>query len=158
MGRIVVGSDGSEGGNAALGWAIEEAKIRQARLEVVHAWQPMSPTWSGLGAMGTSMAPPIDVDELRSYAQSILDAVLAARAEELAGVDLDAHLVEGHPIDVLVDAAKGADLLVVGSRGLGGFRGALLGSVSQHVGHHTRCPVVIVPHPRHDDPVGSHAA
>ena len=147
MSRIVVGSDGSEGGNAALGWAIEEAKLRHATLEVVHAWQSMSPAWTGLGAMGSAMAPPVDVEDLRAYAQGILDAVLATRTHELAGLDVDAHLAEGHPIDVLVEASKHAELLVVGSRGLGGFRGALLGSVSQHVVHHGHCPVVVLPHP-----------
>ena len=146
MGRIVVGADGSEGGHAALRWAIAEAKLRGLSLEVVHAWQPMSPTWAGLGAMGAAAEPPVGADELREFAQSVLDASLAAHRDELDDLDVEARLSEGHPASVLVEASRHADLLVVGSRGLGGVRGMLMGSVSRHVVHHAHCPVVVIPH------------
>jgi nucleotide-binding universal stress UspA family protein len=146
MGRIVVGIDGSEGSVVALHWAIAEAKVRGALLEIVYAWEPMSPAWTGLEAMGTAVVAPVTVEELRGYAQAVLDATLTATKAELDGVEVEAHLSEGHAAVVLVETSEGADLLVVGSRGLGGFRGALMGSVSQHAVHASRIPVVVVPH------------
>lgn len=151
--RIVVGCDGSEGSREALRWAVGEAKLRGATLEIVYAWQQTLPMWAGFSAMGATVVPPVSVEDLRTFAQSVLDAAIAPFASDLEGLEVHAHLVEGHPADVIVEVSKGADMLVVGSRGLGGVRGAFLGSVSQHSLHHAQCPVVVVPHA-----TGKHAA
>lgn len=144
--RIIVGCDGSEGSREALRWALGEARLRKAPLEIVYAWQQTLPMWAGFSAMGAAVIPPVSVDDLETFAQSILDAAIAPFASDLEGLEVHAHLVEGHPADVMVEASKGAGMLVVGSRGLGGVRGAFLGSVSQHSLHHGQCPVVVVPH------------
>ena len=138
MGDIVVGIDGSEGSLAALRWAGREARRRGASLRVVTAWQ----------VSAVSTIPTFGVGEP-------VDEVLADLGEGLArtlaeeGLDDVAEpvVVEGHPAEALVEASEGADMVVVGSRGHGGFSGLLLGSVSQHVSHHARVPVVVVPAP-----------
>ena len=89
----------------------------------------------------------VDVDEFRKLAQAALDRTLAGAGVAAVRRDGDAVLLEGQPADVLCAEAEDADLLVVGSRGLGGFRGLLLGSVSQQCVHHAPCPVVVVPPP-----------
>jgi nucleotide-binding universal stress UspA family protein len=138
---IVVGVDGSEGSVAALRFALEEAKIRGTELKAVSAWH-VPPAVYGAG-----MAPAaIDVDEYRKLAEKALAATVAEAAPgALDSVTL--ILREGGPSDVLLEESKNADLLVVGTRGLGGFKGLLLGSVSQQVAHHASCPVVVVPPP-----------
>jgi nucleotide-binding universal stress UspA family protein len=136
MAGIVVGVDGSEESKAALRWAVEEARLRGAPLRAVYAWS--LPYVEGLGLAPTE-------DELESHerdGRGLLDAVIAEVGSE--GVDIERAAVQGGPARVLVEAAEGADLLVVGSRGHGGFTGLLLGSVSQQCAHHATCPVVIV--------------
>ena len=137
MQRVVVGTDGSPGSQRALEWAVEEARRRQARLAVVHIWDaPFEPTW---GTMG------VDIAAYEEHASETLDdAVADCRAAE-PGVEIEPRLVRGPAATTLVELAKDADLLVVGSRGRGGFAGLLLGSVSQQVAQHATCPVVIVP-------------
>ncbi len=137
MARIVVGVDGSPGAYAALQWAAQEAHLRRATLEVVLVWQypPFPDIWG---------PPPPPRHDLEAAAQATLDKVVGA-IEGAEGVDVVASLVEGSPAEVLVTAALDADLVVVGSRGHGGFTGLLLGSVSQHLVTHSRCPVVVVP-------------
>jgi nucleotide-binding universal stress UspA family protein len=90
-----------------------------------------------------------DFDEFRKLAESALQTSLEEAGAGEAGVTVTPILREGQPADVLCEEAAGADLLVVGSRGLGGFRGLLVGSVSQQCVHHSPCPVVVVPH-RHE--------
>ena len=130
-GRVVVGIDGSACAGAALAWAVEEAKLRRAPLEVVWAWtaldQPDGRFDPGFGEH--------DVAEL-------LDAALES-------CDTDGiEVVRSTPCDLaaraLIDASEDAALLVVGSRGAGGFASLLLGSVSQKVALHAHCPVVVV--------------
>lgn len=137
MSRIVVGIDSSEDSHRALSWAAEEARLRDADLEVVHAY----PT-PDLTALPMVVTLPSD-EELRAAATSILDEVLAA-----VGGTEDLRIVKtvqaGGAASVLTQAAEGADLLVVGARGLGGFRGLLMGSVSQQSVTHSPCPVVVV--------------
>lgn len=138
-GAIVVGVDGSEGADKALEWAIEEARVRDALLRCVAAWEfPYVGDIAGFA--------PVDIGkDLEARAREIAEAA-AARARE-AGVEAEVVVAEGAAASVLTDtAARPSDLLVVGSRGRGGFAGLLLGSVSQQVTHHARCPVVIVPH------------
>ena len=138
--RIVVGYDWSPGSHAALHWAAEEARVRGATLDVVHVWTYYAGAGTGLAY--------IDPDELEKSAATVLDDALTELGT-VEGVEIERHLVEGPAAPALLHAAKGADLLVVGSRGRGGFAGLLLGSVSQQVSHHAPCPVVIVPAP-HD--------
>jgi nucleotide-binding universal stress UspA family protein len=141
MNRIVVGIDGSAESREALHWAFAEAKLRGAALRVVHTWH-FPVTAGGLG-----LAPTIDtqvIEELRLGAEALMERELAALGDEAVGVDVERAIVEGAAAPALIDAAEGSDLLVVGSRGRGGFSGLLLGSVSQQCSHHARCPVVIV--------------
>jgi nucleotide-binding universal stress UspA family protein len=143
-GRIVVGIDGSELGRAALRWARDEARLRDATLVAVHAWTFVPPAPMAEPGMIPVPAADLmgDLDSERSAAQSLLDESVAEA--EGGGVRIEQRLVEGPPGDVLAAAAADADLIVVGSHGRGGLAAALLGSVSQHVVRHASCPVVIV--------------
>jgi nucleotide-binding universal stress UspA family protein len=137
MGRIVVGVDGSELSMAALRWALEEARLRHATLDVVHAWT--FPVYGdGITATWVTRA----ADELEEGARSMLRQTL--EAVDTRGVDVSEHVACGPPGSALVAQSKGADLLVVGNRGRGDLQSFLLGSVSHHVVHHASCPVVIV--------------
>jgi nucleotide-binding universal stress UspA family protein len=133
--RIVVGVDGSETSQRALDWALEEGRVRKAGVEVVHAWT----------------VPPLAVPLIKDFApldEAARDLVEQALARaDTSGVSMSISPVvrRGSGGEVLVSLADGADLVVVGSRGLGGFKGLLLGSVSNQVTHHARCPVVVVP-------------
>jgi nucleotide-binding universal stress UspA family protein len=142
MTTIVVGVDGSTGSAAALRFALEEARIRGAELKAVSAWHvPPAVYGAGWAPVGT------DVDEFRKLAEATLSTSLEDAGAAESGVPVTPILREGHPVDILVAESGRADLLVVGSRGLGGFKGLLLGSVSQQCAQHSRCPVVVVPHP-----------
>jgi nucleotide-binding universal stress UspA family protein len=139
---IVVGVDHSEGAKAALRFALEEATLRQATLRVVHAWQ-----YAYIGATGFEGSYPAlggDIKELRDAAERDLDATLQEAIPETGAIEIERRVVEDRPAAALVDESRGADMIVVGSRGHGGFGGLLLGSVSQQVAHHAACPVVIV--------------
>lgn len=141
--RIVVGLDGSEGSLVALRAAAAEAKVRAAVLEVVCAWHPSS--MGSIPAFGVGSPTAHSLDELRTA----LDETLAA--EGLGpddGIKVESRVVTGHAAEALLDAAERATLVVVGTRGRGGFAGLVLGSVSQQVVTHARCPVMIVPHSR----------
>jgi nucleotide-binding universal stress UspA family protein len=140
--RIVVGIDGSPGSVHALVWAGREARLRSATLEVVAAWIYPTPVL----LMPVAPDPPL-VKTLRKQAHEMIERALEKVADDVAGVDIDRRVVEGDTSAVLLDRAKGAELLVVGSRGLGGFRGLLLGSVSQQCVQHATSPVVVVPSP-----------
>jgi nucleotide-binding universal stress UspA family protein len=136
---IVVGVDGSPGSTAALRWALEEARLRRAKLRVIRAW--LYPRIDGYGSIPAELPY---MDALRNDVEELLDAVVDEVAGENPGVSIVRVAVEGPPAEVLIEAAADADLLVVGSRGPGGFSGLLLGSVSQQCAHHASCPVVIV--------------
>jgi nucleotide-binding universal stress UspA family protein len=142
--RIVVGVDGSEASAAALRFGVEEARLRSAIVVAVYAWTFLPPTALGEPGVIPVAASTLmsDLDVERTAAEKELDEAI----EETLGADADVERVvsEGSPGDVLVEAATGADLVVVGSRGRGGLRSALLGSVSSHVVQHAPCPVVIV--------------
>lgn len=140
MSTIVAGVDGSKGSVEALKFAIEEARARGADVKAVAAWE------IPVGAYGSGMMPvPVDPSAFEKAAQDALDKSLEEAGSSTAGVSVTPVLHKGHPADVLVAEARGADLLVVGSRGRGGFKGLLLGSVSQQCAHHAACPVTIVP-------------
>lgn len=139
-GSVVVGVDGSAGASAALRWAAAEARLRKDRLVVVHAWTPvyMDPLLVGplTGFTTTGLT------DMRRAAEAMLEKAIAdLNAED---IEIEYRVDEGGAAEVLVAAAAEADLLVVGSRGHGGFAGLLLGSVSQQCAHHTPCPIVIV--------------
>ena len=140
MGKIVVGVDGSEHADAALAWAITEAKAHGDSLLVVTAWS--APLVNG-GVFAP--APDIDVTIIENGAKQVLADALAKPAVKDAGVRIDEQVECGSAAELMVRAAKDARLLVVGTRGRGGFTGLLLGSVSHQVAHHAPCPVVIVP-------------
>jgi nucleotide-binding universal stress UspA family protein len=147
MARIVVGIDGSDHSKRALSWALDEARLRSASLLVVHVWGlPVYAT--GYGFMPGAPVDPITVSE---SASSELDKAVAEVVGDAEGVTVERKAVEGVAAQVLVDEADGADLLVVGSRGHGGFAGLLLGSVSQQCAQHARCPVVILRSPTQDE-------
>jgi nucleotide-binding universal stress UspA family protein len=142
MAVIVVGVDHSEGAKAALRFALQEATPRPATLRVVHAWQ-----YAYIGATGFEGSYPAlggDIKELRDLAERDLDATLQEAIPETGAIEIERRVVEDRPAAALVDESRGADMIVVGSRGHGGFGGLLLGSVSQQVAHHAACPVVIV--------------
>lgn len=143
MERIVVGIDGSDTSQHALRWALEEGRLRQAAVEVVHAWHPPC-----LAAYPHSV-PAFDPEIYEKAAKQVLDTVVDE--EDTAGlpVPVERIVALGGAASLIVETAKGADLVVVGSRGLGEFKGLLLGSVSQQVTHHAPCPVVVV-HPAID--------
>lgn len=163
MGTIVVGIDGSAGSDAALQWALAEARLRGSSLRVVHAYQPplLPLTDVGLGAAGGAAAPAVrteDVDKLRRAAERqarslIADALERADGGSTDGLEIERAAVEGPAAQVLIESARGAELLVVGSRGRGGFLGLLLGSVSHQCAHHPPCPVAILPRP--EEPLGA---
>jgi nucleotide-binding universal stress UspA family protein len=133
--RIVVGVDGFESSKAALRWAIRQAKVTGASVEAVTAWHVPA---------GTGFIQATDMPDYQDDAFVVLSEAIA----EMAAVDPDVRVcprvVEGRAGQVLVDAAEGADLLVVGCRGHGGLTEALLGSVGQYCVHRASCPVVIM--------------
>ena len=131
-GVVVVGVDGSEGAQRALEWAADEARLRGARLRAVCVW-------SYLDQAGGSFDPSYGEDDARRLLDGAVDSVAGA-----AGIDVERLTVNDLPARGLLDSAADADLVVVGARGMGGFQGLLLGSVSQQVVQHAPCPVVIV--------------
>jgi nucleotide-binding universal stress UspA family protein len=144
-GRIVVGVDGSAGSDTALAWAIDEARLRGASIEAVHAW-----TYPYVADVAYMARAALDRGDLENTAKEVVTDALRRMAGEGPGsggegVAIHAAVVEGSAAHALTEAAAGADMVVLGTRGRGGFAGLLLGSVSQQVSHHSPCPVVIVP-------------
>jgi nucleotide-binding universal stress UspA family protein len=138
--RIVVGIDGSEGSCRALAWALQYAQSADAQeVQCLHAY--VSPlAWID---EGTEYADAM-IEHAATQAKAELDTALSDVVAP-TGVKLERSVREGGAADVLVECSRDADLLVVGSRGRGGFAGLLLGSVSQRCAERARCPVVIVP-------------
>jgi nucleotide-binding universal stress UspA family protein len=134
-GRIVVGVDGSPSSLEALSWASRQAHLTGSTLEIVTTWEwPSSYGW---------VAPvPDDFDPEQEFRRSLEAAVASAHAA-YPDLSIDPRVVSGHPAPILVEASKGADLLVVGSRGHGEFVGMLLGSVSEHCATNAQCPVLV---------------
>ena len=134
--RIVVGLDGSQSSIAALEWAVSQAELTEAGLEVLMTWE-----WPT--SYGMALAVPSDYDPTHE-SENLLDGLLGPIREAHPGVSIESMVVEGHPAPVLVEASHGADLLVVGSRGHGEFAGMLLGSVSEHCVTNAHCPVLVM--------------
>jgi nucleotide-binding universal stress UspA family protein len=142
MTTIVVGIDGSEGSIEALRFALDEARLRDARVRAIMAWElPVSAV-----APTASWTPPSpDWTAFKEEAELRLKEALARVDSE--GVEVVPEVIEAPAAQVLLEAGKDADMVVVGSRGRGGFLSLLLGSVSSQVVHHASCPVAVVPTP-----------
>lgn len=142
MEHIVVGVDGSDSSRNALNWAYEEAAQHGASLTVVTTWHPpampMTPPYGSLPPEGYG-------DQPRREALDLLERFTSELVPKDPVVDVRTSVEEGrNPAEALIERSKEADLLVVGSRGHGGFVGMLLGSISQHLVAHAECPVVVV--------------
>jgi nucleotide-binding universal stress UspA family protein len=134
---IVVGVDGSEASESALRWAAGQAGLTGATLRAVTAWQVPLRTYGG--AMPSPVSHEVDDDAHRQ-----LNETVAHVLGNEPGPPIVTAVLQGHPAPALVEAAAGAELLVVGSRGYGYFAGMLLGSVSAYCAAHAPCPVVII--------------
>jgi len=145
--RVVVGVDGSPCSVKALRWAIVQAQRTGAGVEAVASWQ--DPVVSGYFSYGFAPVFTDDQDWAALTGKYLQESVAGAVDELHPDRQVVARVVQGHPAQVLLDAAVGAQLLVVGSRGHGTLAGMLLGSVSQHCVQHAPCPVVVIPP---DDP------
>jgi nucleotide-binding universal stress UspA family protein len=142
--RIVAGVDGSLPSIMALRWAVRQAELTGGTLDAVTAWE------FPIAAGGMGWAPVSGIDDTNYY--ELAAEALSAAVREVSpppGVKVNQVVVEGNAAQALLDAAKGADLLVVGNRGHGGFADALIGSVSVRCLHHATCPVVVVRAPKH---------
>ncbi|MDA8268217.1 MAG: universal stress protein [Actinomycetota bacterium] len=134
---VVVGVDGSPGSSDALRWAADEARLRGAVLRVVYGWVLPTMIYPAYGPAGMYEDMPAEAEgRTRTQVEEVLG--------DHPGLQVEFEVHEGRAAEVVLDAAKGADMVVVGSRGRGGFSGLLLGSVGSQVAHHATCPVVIV--------------
>jgi nucleotide-binding universal stress UspA family protein len=142
MSGIVVGVDGSPGSQVALAWAAREARLRGCALTLVGAWQFPIGSYGGAGWAGVL---PELADDCKKAAEEQIDRACTAVGSALDGLQVTRSVREGSAANILIEASEGAEMLVVGTRGHGGFVGVLLGSVSAQCAHHSRCPLVIVP-------------
>ncbi|MFJ9443506.1 universal stress protein [Kitasatospora sp. NPDC101235] len=137
--RIVVGVDGSPASEQALRWAIDYARAVGGTVHAIAAWEyPAFYGWAGQGV------PTVETFNPEEIAGKTLSETITKVAGDDAGVQITETVMPGNAARALLEAAKGAALIVVGSRGLGGFTGVLLGSVSRHLTEHAPCPVVVV--------------
>ncbi|MER7756059.1 universal stress protein [Kitasatospora sp. NPDC097643] len=137
--RIVVGVDGSPASERALRWAVDYARAVGGTVSAITAWEyPAFYGWAG------ASLPPEDVLNPEELAGKTLAASVARVIGDDPGVRISETVTPGNATQALLEAARGAALLVVGSRGLGGFTGVLLGSVSRHLTEHAPCPVVVI--------------
>ncbi|WP_431945200.1 universal stress protein [Micromonospora marina] len=134
-GPVVVGSDGSESALRALGFAVERAAQRDVPLRVLRAWEPPGDRW---------VPPDFDPEQVAASERAAAEAELAPWRESFPDVPAEIEAVPGSASSLLVEASRSAQLVVVGSRGRGGLRGMLLGSVSQQLIQHSHCPVAVV--------------
>jgi nucleotide-binding universal stress UspA family protein len=134
--RIVVGVDGSPLSMNALEFAIEEAQLRHGHLHVTYAYPVMERAVTG--STGKDYYEEVEADA-REFMKGLM-----AKAPKTDGLELEWLAVPGNPAEVLIEASRGAALLVVGSRGVGGFLGLMMGSVSTQCVHHSHCPVLVV--------------
>lgn len=145
MSGVVVGVDGSPHSLIALDWALTESVLRKSPLTVL----AVHPVATDLFGLGIGSYPPDEQGRARAeQAVSELVAKAVAQRGEQAAPAVTVRAVSGLPAGELIRASEGADLLVVGARGVGGFSRLVLGSVSTQVSHHAACPVVIVPRDR----------
>ncbi|GAA4964252.1 universal stress protein [Actinoplanes utahensis] len=140
--RIVVGVDSSAGSAEALRWALAHARLTGATIEAVTAWQvpPMHVYAQGWTPTGID-----DADIIRYAEKTLAETVAQVQDEEDHPIAVTTRVMHGPAAQVLLEAGKGADLVVLGSRGHGAFAGMMLGSVSQHCVQHATCPTVVIP-------------
>jgi nucleotide-binding universal stress UspA family protein len=146
MSGIVVGIDGSAHSRWALEWAMKEAAIRRTTLTVITVHE------ISVGYWGSGLTYPEDhavAEHARQSAQTEVDKVLADLGEPRPE-SVTVQSVSGTPAEAILEAAKDADMIVVGSRGAGGFTYLLMGSVSTRVAHRAHCPVVVIPAEHHN--------
>ena len=151
MGYVLVGIDGSDAARDALAWAGHAAQRFDLPLRIIHAYIPDTSAQTGPAALrGATIhsgdpepGAPRRHDQSRALAKHIADEVLGREAADAA----ELLVVDGRPSDILLRHATGADMVVVGSRGVGSFGGRLLGSVSQRLAQEATCPVVIIRRP-----------
>ena len=136
---ILVGVDGSRGSRKALVWAAAEAAEHGADLIVLNVWEQALPP-----PVGSGSAPPGEVPDFSQRAAEELLKVIKEELGENLPVLTQPRVKQGNPAEVLIEQSASADLLVVGTRGHGGFAGLVLGSVSQHVAAYAHCPVTVV--------------
>jgi nucleotide-binding universal stress UspA family protein len=135
MTRIIVGVDESDGAAESLRWAVQESKLRSGHVTAVLAWGYLDQH---------HLSPRFDAEYSEKDALDVLGKVVANAVGDEPAASVELRAVCDLPARALLEASRDADLLVVGARGLGGFRGLLLGSVSQHCLHHTTCPIAVV--------------
>ncbi|SHE84552.1 Nucleotide-binding universal stress protein, UspA family [Ferrithrix thermotolerans DSM 19514] len=133
--EIVVGIDGSEASNQALSWAVEEAKVRGASIKIVHAWEYPALAYGAYANEGLDLEA--GGKEILTQATDLVNSIDK-------DVSVTTVLREGNPVPILSQESEHSDLLVVGSRGHGGFASLVLGSVSSQLAHHTKTTLVIV--------------
>lgn len=139
---VVVGVDGSSASQAALRWAVEDARRRGCPVDVISAWHPDYGVM--IGPLPAEVFAEVTPQALKAAAQKVLDRAV----QGFEGVEIRRILVEGDPRDALTKASEDAELLVVGSRGRGTLAGIILGSVSLYCVHHASCPVVVIREPK----------
>lgn len=152
MRTIVVGVDGSKGSVEALRFALETARALQAEVRAVTAWH-VPPA-----AYGAGWSMPVDAESYHKDATARLLRALWEAGADAAEDAVTPKVVLGDPVTVLCDEAETADMLVVGTRGRGGIRSLVYGSVSHACAQHTPCPIVIVPHRAHAAEAAASAA
>jgi nucleotide-binding universal stress UspA family protein len=141
---IVVGIDGSPNSERALDWAMKEAAVRHVPLIAIAVHEVPKSYWGDIPVVGP--ADEAVLDTLRQAAEKMTHEA-ESRLGEAKPASVEVRAINGFAVKELVDASQDADMIVVGSRGGGGFARALLGSVSSQVLQHATCPVVTVPHP-----------
>jgi nucleotide-binding universal stress UspA family protein len=142
MSGIVVGIDGSHNSSKALDWAISEAAVRNADLTVITVNSVPASYWTGQPV--TLSGDQKRVEEIRKSAQDAVDKATAALGDKQPK-SVSVAAISGFPAKTLIDTSERADLMVIGSRGGGGFGSLVLGSIASQVVHHAHCPVVVVP-------------
>jgi len=145
MAGITVGIDGSHDAHRALEWAMREAAVRHVPLTVVTVHEVAVSGWTGQPIIFPG--DQADAEKVRQAAEEMV-AKAAGQLGESQPASVTVRAVNGFPAQELIEASRDADLLVVGSRGGGGFARLMLGSISQKVVHHAHCPVAVVPGPR----------
>jgi nucleotide-binding universal stress UspA family protein len=145
MAGFIVGVDGSHGAHRALEWAMKEAAVHLAPLTVLTVHEVASDGWTGNPIILPAGEPEL---EKTRYAAEEAVAKAAIHLGESCPDSVRIRTVNGIPAQELINASRDADLLVVGSRGVGGFTRLMMGSVSNQVVHHAHCPVVVVPDKR----------
>jgi nucleotide-binding universal stress UspA family protein len=143
MTGIVVGTDGSDHAHRALTWAMKEAAIRHLQLTVLAVHEVAASAWTG-----NPIILPVDQEDVEKIRRAAEETVAKTMAElgQPQPSSVTVRAVQGFPAHELIEASREADLVVLGSRGAGGFARLMIGSVSSQVVHHAYCPVVVVPH------------